>query len=1844
MELPSIPVPLNDFVPYLDKHSRDEILIGEAMAPFKAYESKLREIFAQEPNNKAIENPNINVVPVYNQHDVDVRVKARDLLKESPADAEKHILPLAPELRKKDGTTAVVPVYDQFLENFRVFSESSLVDMDWSNVVVAGSAVTTCLLPVPDKFSSSRKAQREYYHQKIAPSSDVDLFIYGLDEEQAIVKIKQIEKCIRDSILEEVSVIRTKNALTIVSKYPTRHVQVVLRLYKSVSEILTGFDVDCACTAFDGCQVWASPRAIAAFATQTNSIDLTRRSPSYENRLAKYAHRGFEVYWPALDRSKLDPTIFERSFNHVVGLARLMVMERLPTQISREKYLEQRRAERDRTPPSNQRVHYHNRANMKEVQPEDVAEWVEQEDVSNYHTFTIPYGPIYTAKKIEKLIYKKDLLLNAEWNKPKDRKVNLHRHPAFFGSVNHVIEDCCGYCPAPVSEEEKSTEEEERKKYVSGKMQFMKNDPGRQAIGSFNPITDSDWTEFAYIGDTGTLCKAIVEGDIDHVRKCCAQEDFNVDQRDHTGRLPFHLAIMCGTPEIVRCLVNHGARLVSRVAGGFTALHIAAARGDVAILRAILRKSEANQVEYLEHSDTKPRNARISSEDDDREDEDDDISVVGSGTQSPYAVTQGSMIMVTDPSKAPPEEQNEDQNEPNFYDDIGVLSWDFPLSPLHVAILHGHVDIINSLTTEFGADASQPFVQKEYGDFKVIFSMLFAMHHPFEKSRDLLQTLLETGASSTQANKEHITAFHSIVMAGDPRLIDLIFKFDGPAAQLALNHPCMSKYWTPNNALPLSTAVRYKGTGMIQKLLEKGATLSVSTERLRRIWARRQVSHRNVESYLRHPIIKAAEFAPPAVVKILLDAGADANSMTPDSHKILGVKDHNSSNGQTVLDIISMRLDFLKPLVKPRNGPFEIAEFEPDAVYLNGLVEGTFKHSLVQNQLAIAKMAAEVIQNKLKSREFTKFEQQQQLRADWIKREINELEDLERALKTKGGKYFAELHPAYARDGLKMKALPLEGEGTADSKKFEIIYGFTDQEGGELDAKQYSPLFQAAWDGDIRKVKQLSTESNTRKNSRSALLLTAVNKERRVDIFTIAVARGHLELAKDILQVVEAHQPEPYTEKSSRKVYEVVVDSDSDASSYESDSEAAGSDNEGVRVRFDVIDDQQTIDDVRDTAHVGKYTISPYNLLSSHRDMSMFLGEEENDIVKRGQECLADRTLATWYQDQKTSPVDIKKFTAPRCMSLIQFAVQRNDMAAVKFLVEQETYYLRNSAGEGKDKPSNEDVPKFITLGTDIFERAVEDGRIELLDYLMSKTGLGFPFEALMKEAGVKAETESKEYYRGLSVYGKKREDWAAENRYRYRASFGTSHSLLLSAIAQGNLDSVKWFLSDGPETKYREFLHTYKDDTRLVPLFKMEGGIDNMLTSWLGTRRNLALHCAIIASPSEELGTSLIKFILDVFPDSLHTKNSAGLTPLHLAFYGRRIMAAKLLIEAGADQTARDNNGRNMLHYILTTYGSAVTNSAKLTKTLIEILDPHIVPALAQQRSRLGRAVGHARGYRHTPLAEWLMTNDGTATAVFKAILDMTGGKELYILNEQGNYPIHDVTRGQKIEFVRVLLERDPCLAVLENATGVTPLEVAENKLVAHLINEYHNVQSKIATSECATRYFTPPCLAIYGYFNDPWRICPEKFDASQIYDSNVDKPLILWEECKEGKIVKLLRSAAAKSDKKRILVSLHDANELVRRLSVIQQNIRGFRATRGLANREDDDEEPGEEDSGKSNVQELDEVNRWLGSPRVQTFEETRILEEEKAELKQKKQGGAAGDEMNDGSEEDEEMEDAE
>lgn len=212
--------------------------------------------------------------------------------------------------------------------------------------------------------------------------------------------MEHIKACIRGNVLGEATVspdhivcvvsgvltsslqaVRTRNAITIISRYPTRHVQIVLRLYRNISEILTRFDVDCAGVAFNGSQVWATPRALAAFMTQVNTVDFTRCSPLYENRLAKYAKRGFEVLWQGFDRSKIDRTIFDRDASQVVGLARLLVLEK--------GWIERNGRSGSGVDSSS---HRDRRAG--------VCDGEDSSETSNYEFICIPYGPGYDATRV----------------------------------------------------------------------------------------------------------------------------------------------------------------------------------------------------------------------------------------------------------------------------------------------------------------------------------------------------------------------------------------------------------------------------------------------------------------------------------------------------------------------------------------------------------------------------------------------------------------------------------------------------------------------------------------------------------------------------------------------------------------------------------------------------------------------------------------------------------------------------------------------------------------------------------------------------------------------------------------------------------------------------------------------------------------------------------------------------------------------------------------------------------------------------------------------------------------------------------------------------------------------------------------------------------------------------------------------------------------------------------------------------------------------------------------------------------------------------------------------------
>ncbi|KAL8671282.1 MAG: hypothetical protein Q9168_004222 [Polycauliona sp. 1 TL-2023] len=107
----------------------------------------------------------------------------------------------------------------------------------------------------------------------------------------------------------------------------------------------------------------------------------------------------------------------------------------------------------------------------------------------------------------------------------------------------------------------------------------------------------------AYVSNTQELCQRICEGDVNFVDAWCEENPNAVDRRDHTGRTPLQLAVSVSTPEVVQCLVDHGARIVSRLVDGMTALHIAAVRGNTEIVTILLKRSESNEAEEAEKED-----------------------------------------------------------------------------------------------------------------------------------------------------------------------------------------------------------------------------------------------------------------------------------------------------------------------------------------------------------------------------------------------------------------------------------------------------------------------------------------------------------------------------------------------------------------------------------------------------------------------------------------------------------------------------------------------------------------------------------------------------------------------------------------------------------------------------------------------------------------------------------------------------------------------------------------------------------------------------------------------------------------------------------------------------------------------------------------------------------------------------------------------------------------------------------------------------------------------------------------------------------------------------------------
>ncbi|KAI1275981.1 ankyrin repeat protein [Xylaria sp. FL0933] len=1699
-QLPKLPAAHNGLVNYIFEHPR--VPMAELMKPYREFEAKLREMYAQERDNPILQDPYLNILPLFNQNTSAIQTRARDLNNETQEQKDKYIMPLPDDKRRPNGSPAVVESLKEFRYNFGVFSESSLSDMDWDNVVAAGSSVVNCLLPVPPEYKTSKRALRQYYHEKFCPASDVDLFLYGLNEEQAIQKIKDIETRIRDAILSEVTVVRTKNAITICSQYPTRHVQ------------------QCS----DGKQVYTTPRALASYITQINPIDLSRRSPSYENRLSKYSHRNFEVYWPELDRSRVDPTIFERSFQRTLGLARLLVLERLPTTNAREQYLRKRREERGR-PELGPRFQHRLYGNIKDIHEDEVADWVDEDEVSNYHTFTVPYGVKFHAKKIEKLCYTKDL---------------LHRHPAFFGRVEDVIGDCCGTCPKPQTPEEIEVAAKESEIYVSGNATFRIDDPGRQQIGSFNPLTEDDWTEMAYVGNTARLCQAIVDEDLEHVEDWLSQEGADPNTRDYTGRTPLHLAVISSTPAIVRCLVDHGARLVARIADGRTALHLAAARGNIEMVKILLEKSNANEEEEEEKQDQR-RKAREQSTkdnigcakrdsvspDDGSAEEDDgsdgeliDDSSSDDGVQS---IATGSFVKVdsTDETKtAETIPLDDDQNDPDFYQ-IDAIAWDSKCSALHLAILGGHCEVVKLLCQEYGADVLLP-VKIGDGSYSnpntAILTMILALALPIDKAIRMCDTLLSLGATSSHADITGITAFHRFIKNNNMEVIDFLWENDKLGLKTAINHVAVSgTYWRSSATSPLMTAIDECNPILVLKLLDAGAKPEIDFDSW--LQGAKHSSDVNLGDFdtnqtkfrnsTEQPLLIAIRSSKPATALELLDRGVDPSPITKASWDLVRNQSSRRYNaGETALDVVRNILSELRKYdaesaearippgsLKLGTSHYMSVKEEPRGTkeFLSRFQKGTYQHWLVssdieQKRKEHKKYLKSIEEEKKRVSSLRGLEEKEEA----IQDAILQLEEVETALLEKGAKTFKELYP-------KIETMTRnQGNQDEDTPQSEYSFVFSFKGVKDLTSDRedaYIKLFEAVWAGDIETIKSLTLAPW---GAGQPPLKIAVSDLAGNNAFSLAFYKANFDTAKAILEIVQAQWSPTEEEKGRFKMTNPEEDE-----SCESDS---GDSNGEPEIYKEIINDQFTIDNIGQVSMQVKSNVLPSAVLGWMTPTFVLHGEkaEETNFALK---------------------------------NLLTFAIAQNDIHRFKFLVDMNTRFASRSEDE-------DESTKFYMFPESKFEDAIKMGRTTMLAEAIQRTGAGIPLEELVKKSGTQMKVKPR-YYQGLTVYGKKRADWAKAGRNLVAKPSGSKSPPLLTAASMGSIESVEWFLGDAPMRHYREFgtSKVAREDPRLKHLNESPGGFDRAIAKWLGIQNDLVLHCAVLG-PLGDTSNKLIEYLIKVCPASFEAKTDLGHTPLYLACLMGRVQFARTLISAGADQSVKDKEFNNIIH-------ACVTNQPKVDqlRQMLELLDPKLRTHMFCQRNNLsqgGDTPCHfylKRSNMHYHRRRIVDPENPATVNLLNLLLDFSQGEELEILNGSGDTVLHTAVLRSLPEQSKVILERNPKLLYRENTVGRTPFEIAYDIFINSKVGGVDSIEIQIKTPE-------------YLVTRSPESFVPDTQTPKVREDAT-------WE---------VVQQYLAQAEGKRRLVSLNEANDVAKRLGESYSWQRYYTKTAAI----DDDADP--------------------------------------------------------------------
>lgn len=459
----------------------------------------------------------------------------------------------------------------------------------------------------------------------------------------------------------------------------------------------------------------------------------------------------------------------------------------------------------------------------------------------------------------------------------------------------------------------------------------------------------------AYVGNTARLCQAIIDGDLEHVEDWLAQDGVDPNRRDHTGRTPLHLAVMSSTPEIVKKLVDHGARLVARVADGRTALHLAAQRGNTEIVKILMDKSTENEAEEEEKEDqrrkakdaanaekkkngeeSEGKNTDSEMEEDD-EDSDGELIDDEMSDDGVHSVTTASFVKVKSKDKQDTSGDaalNDSDEEPDFYD-VNVIAWDRPCSALHFAIISGHDEVVKLLCSEYGADVLLPVkFLNSYNQqpSSALLTLALGLALPIEKAKSMATTLLNLGATCAQADLNGVTAFHRYIEACSIDLVQLLMDLDKTGAPIAMKNIFFPSDYDATS--PLLCAISAGDVRMALKLLENGVPPQIdfdtwlkcakASTSLGNSLSTFEENNQLFNNRTEQPLIVALRSPNPHIALELLERGADPDTKTKDSY----FSQYNSwvSNALAIVHDYLTALREYKGEVPKQKKPFKLAE------------------------------------------------------------------------------------------------------------------------------------------------------------------------------------------------------------------------------------------------------------------------------------------------------------------------------------------------------------------------------------------------------------------------------------------------------------------------------------------------------------------------------------------------------------------------------------------------------------------------------------------------------------------------------------------------------------------------------------------------------------------------------------------------------------------------------------------------------------------------------------------------------------------------------------------------------